>query len=85
MMNVLVIILNILIVVVVSGGPAWKEVQRGSGLKIGQGQKNISSTRGNGLKIGGTRGSRLTTTTIQPEEDHINPPTVPTSNNGKFF
>ncbi|CAH0546708.1 unnamed protein product [Brassicogethes aeneus] len=85
-MNTLVILLNILIVVVVSGGPAWKEVQRGSGLKIGQGSKNVTSSRGNGIKIGsGSRASRVTTTTIQPEEDHINPPTVATSNNGSKF
>lgn len=83
-MNVVVFLLNVLIVVVVSGGPAWKEVQRGGGLKIGSGGvKNTTSSRGNGIKLGGsTRGVRLTTTTIIPEEDHIYPPTVPTSNSG---
>lgn len=84
-MNVVVFILNILIVVVVSGGPAWKEVQRGGGLKIGSGSgKNLTASRGNGIKIGGsTRGSRITTTTTMlPEEDHINPPTISTSEPG---
>lgn len=84
-MNRVVFLLNILIVVVVSAGPAWKEVQRGSGLKIGMGGgKNSSSSRGNGIKLGGsTRGVRITTTTMAPEEDHIvHPPTVSTPNSG---
>uniref|UniRef100_A0A6P7FS29 Uncharacterized protein LOC114332086 n=1 Tax=Diabrotica virgifera virgifera TaxID=50390 RepID=A0A6P7FS29_DIAVI len=81
-------LLNILIVSVVSGGPAWKEVQRGGGLKIGSGAgKNSTSLRGNGfnssgIKLGGsTRGIRTTTTSI-PEEDHIFAPTVPTVKSG---
>ncbi|XP_044751863.1 glutamate receptor ionotropic, NMDA 2B [Coccinella septempunctata] len=80
-MNVVVILLNVLIVVVVSGGPAWKEEgRRGSGLKIGTGGKNNVSTRANGLRLGGsTRGSRTTTAVTPSEEDYVPPPTTPTS------
>jgi hypothetical protein len=76
-MNVVVFLLNVLIVAVVSGGPAWREVHRGGGLKIGSGiGKNSSSARGNGIRIGGsTRGGRITTT-IMPEEDHVSQPTA---------
>lgn len=78
------VILNIVVVVlaIASGGPAWKEVHRGGGIKVGSGgSKNSSSLRGNGIKLGGsTRGTRLSTTTMPPEEDHIiHPPTVVTS------
>lgn len=78
-MNVVVFLLTVLIVVVVSGGPAWKDVQRGSGLKIGQGGgKNSTSPRGNGIRLGGsTRGGRQTTTTSQPDEEQIFQPTSP--------
>ncbi|CAH1137809.1 unnamed protein product [Phyllotreta striolata] len=81
-------LLNALIVSVVSAGPAWKEIQRGGGLKIGSGGgKNTSLLRGNGgtssgIKLGGsTRGIR-TTTTILPEEDHIFAPTTPSVKTG---
>ncbi|ENN73176.1 hypothetical protein YQE_10230, partial [Dendroctonus ponderosae] len=78
--------LNLLVVSVVSGGPAWKEVQRGGGLKIGEkGGRNASSLRGNGIKIGsGGRGLRSTTTTTTsvPEEEFIHPPTSPSDRNG---
>lgn len=33
-MNIVVFLLNVLVVLVVSGGPAWKDVQRGGGLKV---------------------------------------------------
>lgn len=80
-MNLAILLLNILVVVLVvgSGGSSWKEVHRGGGLKIGlSGNKNTSSLRGNGIKLGGsTRGVRLSTTTMVPEEDHIiHPPTA---------
>ncbi|VEN35879.1 unnamed protein product, partial [Callosobruchus maculatus] len=88
-----ILLLNVLIVVVVSGGPAWKEVQRGGGLKIGQGREpknsSVSSSRGNGIKLGGsTRGVRFTTiSTLSPddededEDEHVHAPTMATSNN----
>ncbi|CAG9821742.1 unnamed protein product [Phaedon cochleariae] len=77
-MTKVVVLLSVLIVVVVSAGPAWKEVQRGGGLKVGSERgKNSSASRGNGLKIGGsTRGFRSTTASA-PEEDHIQAPTLP--------
>ncbi|KAK9880732.1 hypothetical protein WA026_013056 [Henosepilachna vigintioctopunctata] len=80
-MNVVVFLLNILIVVVVSGGPAWKEEgRRGMGLKIGNAGKSNISSRANGLRLGGsTRGSRTTTALTPTEDEHIPPPTVPTS------
>lgn len=83
-MNLAILIFDILlaVLVVVSGGTSWKEVHRGSGLKIGlAGNKNNTSVRGNGIKLGGsTRGVRLSTTSMAPEEDHIiHPPTVVTS------
>lgn len=85
-MKSVVFFLTILIAVVVSGGPAWKDqnVQRGSGLKIGQGgAKNTTSSRGNGIRLGsGNRGSRTTTTTTPPEEDHIQTPSTPTFSTG---
>lgn len=88
-MNFAILLLNILVVVFVfvSGVPSWKEVHRGGGLKIGTaGNKNNSSLRGNGIKLGGsTRGVRLSTTTVAPEEDHIiHPPTVATSQGDLF-
>lgn len=73
--------------VVVSGIPSWKEVHRGGGLKIGlAGNKNNTSLRGNGIKLGGsTRGVRVSTTTMAPEEDHIiHPPTVTVSQGDLF-
>ncbi|XP_060534874.1 glutamate receptor ionotropic, NMDA 2B [Cylas formicarius] len=78
---------NLLVASVVSGGPAWKEVQRGGGLKIGaeKGGRNVSSSRGNGIKLGGgSRGMRSTTTTTSsPEiEDHVQPPTAAPSDRG---
>lgn len=80
-MKVVVILLNVLIVAVVSGGPAWKDDgRRGSGLKIGSGGKNNVSSRANGLRLGGsTRGSRTTTALTPSEEDYVPPPTAPTS------
>lgn len=84
-MNKVVFILNILIVVVVSGGPAWKEVQRGSGIKIGTGSKNATSPRGNGIRVGGsTRGVRITSTSL-PEEyvDIVHTSTVATVKQGQ--
>lgn len=83
-MNFAILLLNVLVVVFVfvSGVPTWKEVHRGGGLKIGSaGNKNNTSLRGNGIKLGGsTRGVRSSTTTMVPEEDHIiHPPTVTTS------
>ncbi|XP_076271906.1 glutamate ionotropic receptor NMDA type subunit 2 [Rhynchophorus ferrugineus] len=85
-MKLTIFALNLLVVSVVSGGPAWKEVQRGSGLKVGEkGGRNTSSSRGNGIKIGSSsRGMRstTTTTTVLPEEDHIHPPTSPSERNG---
>lgn len=82
-MNIVVFLLNILIVAVVSGGPAWKDVQRGAGLKVGLGVgKNASSTRGNGLRIGTGRAGRTSTTTstaAPPEEDAVHTPAAPTS------
>ncbi|KAK5642930.1 hypothetical protein RI129_009097 [Pyrocoelia pectoralis] len=59
---------------VVSGGPAWKDrnVQRGSGLKVGI---------GNGIRVGSSSGRIVTTITPEViEEDHIQSPlNVPTS------
>lgn len=82
-MNVLVFLLNVLVVVVVSGGPAWKEVQRGGGLKIGSGGgRNSSLSRGNGIKIGTSKGGRISTTMI-PEEDHLSPPTATATSGDK--
>lgn len=83
-MNFIILLLNILmaVFVIVSGVSSWKEVHRGGGLKIGKaGSKNSTSLRGNGIKLGGsTRGVRLSTTTMAPEEDHIiHPPTIATS------
>lgn len=82
-MKLAVFLLDVLLVffVIVSGG-SWKEVHRGGGLKIGtSGNKNATSSRGNGIKLGGsTRGVRIPTTSMAPEEDHIiHPPTVSTS------
>lgn len=81
-MNVVVFLLNVLIVVVVSGGPAWREVHRGGGLRVGSGGgKNSSSPRGNGIRLGGsTRGVRITTT-MMPEEDHVSQPTATATSN----
>lgn len=83
-MNFVVFFLTLLIAAVVSGGPAWKDtnIQRGSGLKIGQGgTRNTTSARGNGLKLGaGNRASRTTTTTVAPE-DTVHTPSIPTSSN----
>lgn len=85
-MKSVVFFLTLLIAVVVSGGPAWKDqnVQRGSGLKIGQGgSKNSTSSRGNGLRLGsGNRSTRTTTTMTPPEEDHIQTPSTPTFSSG---
>lgn len=82
-MKFVVFFITVLIAVVVSGGPAWKDqnVQRGSGLKIGQGGgRNSSASRGNGLKLGSpTRGLRTTSTTTMPEEEVIPTPSAPTS------
>lgn len=79
-MNIVVFLLNVLIVVVVSGGPAWKEIQRGGGIKVGQGGgKNGTGSRGNGLRIGSGRGARVSSTTqTPPEEEHVQTPAVPT-------
>ncbi|XP_044261867.1 glutamate receptor ionotropic, NMDA 2B isoform X2 [Tribolium madens] len=81
-MNVVVFLLNVLIVVVVSGGPAWREVQRGGGLRVGSGAgKNSSSSRGNGIRVGGsTRGVRITTT-MMPEGDQVSQPTATATSN----
>ncbi|KAL3284513.1 hypothetical protein HHI36_018671 [Cryptolaemus montrouzieri] len=82
-MNVVIFLLNVLIVVVVSGGPSWKEEgRRGSGLKIGSGGRNNVSSRANGLRLGGsTRGSRTTTAITPTEEQHVAPPTASASPN----
>lgn len=81
--------LNIITIVltVIRGVPSWKEVHRGGGLKIGSsGNKSNNSLRGNGIKLGGsTRGIRMSTTTMAPEEDHIiHPPTVAISQGSLF-
>lgn len=83
-MNVVIFLLNVLIVVVVSGGPAWKDNQRGGGLKVGQGGgKNADGSRGNGLRVGGGQRIRLSTTTFSPvEEDQVQTPAVPTNLSG---
>lgn len=81
-MNVVVFLLNVLIVVVVSGGPAWREVHRGGGLRVGAGAgKNTTSSRGNGIRLGGsTRGGRISTT-VAPEEEHFSQPTATATSN----
>lgn len=88
-MNFICFSLMLLVAVVVSGGPAWKDnnVQRGSGLKIGQ--QNTSrvsnTTRGNGLKLGTfgrTTRSTTTTTTAAPEE-YIHTPSTSSSSGTK--
>ncbi|XP_066141506.1 glutamate receptor ionotropic, NMDA 2B isoform X2 [Euwallacea fornicatus] len=84
--------LNLLIVSVVSGGPAWKEPQRGSGIKIGEkGGRNSNSSRGKGINIGNTnRGLRSTTTSttvlpdVIPDEDHVHPPPSTSDKNGRI-
>lgn len=85
-MNTVVFLLNILIVAVVSGGPAWKEVQRGGGLKVGLGVgKNATGSRGNGLRIGTGRSGRTSTTSTTmapPEEELVHTPAVPVSPTG---
>lgn len=85
-MNVVIFLMNVLIVVVVSGGPAWKDIQRGGGLKVGQGGgKNANGSRGNGLRIGSGRGIRVSTTTLSPAEEEqvqMQTPTIPTSYSG---
>lgn len=80
-----------LAVLVVSGGPAWKDrnVQRGSGLKVGVGAgKNATSSRGNGIRIGGTSSGRVvrisTTTTLPEEEDHIQSPITPPTTSSRL-
>ncbi|GJQ88364.1 hypothetical protein Trydic_g8796 [Trypoxylus dichotomus] len=83
-MNFVCFSLMLLVAVVVSGGPAWKDqnVQRGSGLKIGQQNvsKSSNTTRGNGLKLGGFgRVSRSTTTTTTPPEEYIHTPSTSSS------
>ncbi|KAK9694712.1 hypothetical protein QE152_g33344 [Popillia japonica] len=83
-MNVICFSLTLLVAVVVSGGPAWKDqnVQRGAGLKIGQQNvsKSSNSSRGNGLKVGGFgRVSRSTTTTQAPPEEYIHTPSTSSS------
>lgn len=88
-MNPVILFVDMMVVVLVGviGGPTWKEVHRGGGLKIGTGgSKNTSSLRGNGIKLGGsTRGVRISTTSMAPEEDHIiHPPTVATSQGDLF-
>ncbi|XP_050299775.1 glutamate receptor ionotropic, NMDA 2B isoform X2 [Anthonomus grandis grandis] len=85
-MKLMMFAFNLLVASVVSGGPAWKEVQRGGGLKIGEKSKNASLSRGNGIKLGSSnRGLRstTTTTTMVPEEEpqHVqHPPTSPAKN-----
>lgn len=84
-MNFICFSLMLLIAVVVSGGPAWKDqnVQRGGGLKIGQGgSKNVTGTRSNGLRLSSIgRVSRSTTTTTPPFEEYIQTPATSSSNN----
>lgn len=81
-----VFFLTILIAVVVSGGPAWKDqsVQRGGGIKLGQGSlKNATSSRGSGIKLGNAnRGLRTTSTTSLPEEEHLPTPSPPSYSSG---
>lgn len=80
-MKSVVFFLTILIAVVVSGGPAWKEIQRGSGLKIGQSSgKNSTGSRGNGIRVGtGIRVFRTTTTINPPEEERTYISSAPTT------
>ncbi|KAK4877546.1 hypothetical protein RN001_010052 [Aquatica leii] len=74
---------------VVSGGPAWKDrnVQRGSGLKVGGNTtKNTTSSRGNGIRVGSSSGRIVTT--IPPEateEDHIQSPLNPPTSSSKLI
>lgn len=80
-MNFVVFYLTLMIAIVVSGGPAWKDtnIQRGSGLRVGQDRnRNITTARGNGLRLGtGNRSSRVTTTTSAPE-DTVHTPSITT-------
>lgn len=84
-MNFVCFSLTLLVAVVVSGGPAWKDqnVQRGGGLKIGQqnSSRTSNTTRGNGLKLGafGRVSRSTTTTTTVPPEEYIHTPSTSSS------
>ncbi|KAF2879802.1 hypothetical protein ILUMI_26377 [Ignelater luminosus] len=89
MMHLAVLFLTVAFaLLVVSGGPAWKDrnVQRGSGLKVGVGVgKNTTTSRGNGIRIGTSSGRVVrVTTTIAPEEDHIQSPLSPPTSSSKL-
>ncbi|KAF5306117.1 hypothetical protein FQA39_LY09095 [Lamprigera yunnana] len=78
-----------LALLVVSGGPAWKDrnVQRGGGLKVGGNTtKNTTTTRGNGIRVGSSSGRIVTTTPPEGiEEDHIQSPINPPTSSSKLI
>lgn len=82
-MNFVVFYLTLMIAVVVSGGPAWKDtnIQRAGGLKVGhERNRTVTTSRGNGLKLGtGNRASRMTTTAAP--EDTVHTPSITTLTN----
>lgn len=88
-MHITVLFLTVaLALLVVSGGPAWKDrnIQRGGGLKVGGNSgKNGSSSRGNGIRIGTSSGRTIKVSTTSAPEDHLQSPLSPPTTSSKLM